>query len=258
MALANYVKFRRGTQAMFDSLATKDADCLYFISEKNATSGLLYLGDKLISGDITANTAISKLEDVLLGADVPTNSMLVYDASLEKWLDKPFSQIFEEITQSLILITMTGATANRDGAVGVVPKPKAGEQDMVLKGNGTWGEVSRLSADREQELAKVRTDLNTLIGDDKQLSVRIVAAQEVDKIVAGARSDLDTLNKISGWITGQENTTAVINTHIVNIQNHIGNLDDEIERLKNKDLDLQEQIYELDDRLQWRNVDNPY
>jgi len=34
---------------------------------------------------------------------------------------------------------MKGATADLDGEVGLVPQPKAGEEDMVLHGNGSWG-----------------------------------------------------------------------------------------------------------------------
>lgn len=33
---------------------------------------------------------------------------------------------------------MTGATSSTDGAGGLVPTPEAGDQDKVLRGNGTW------------------------------------------------------------------------------------------------------------------------
>jgi len=36
---------------------------------------------------------------------------------------------------------MQGATASADGASGLVPKPEAGDQNKVLKGDGTWGTV---------------------------------------------------------------------------------------------------------------------
>lgn len=39
----------------------------------------------------------------------------------------------------LQLVTFEGATASADGASGLVPKPQAGDQDKVLKGDGTWG-----------------------------------------------------------------------------------------------------------------------
>ena len=81
MALANYVKFRRGTPANYAALASKDADSLYFISEKDATQGVLYLGDKLISGSLTANISLSDLQDVLLGNNITPNSLLIYDGT---------------------------------------------------------------------------------------------------------------------------------------------------------------------------------
>ena len=37
---------------------------------------------------------------------------------------------------------MQGATASADGASGLVPAPEAGDQDKVLKGDGTWGTVA--------------------------------------------------------------------------------------------------------------------
>lgn len=38
-----------------------------------------------------------------------------------------------------MISVMEGATASADGASGLVPKPLAGDQDKVLKGDGTWG-----------------------------------------------------------------------------------------------------------------------
>ena len=37
---------------------------------------------------------------------------------------------------------MTGATADKDGTSGAVPAPKAGEENMFLRGDGTWAKVS--------------------------------------------------------------------------------------------------------------------
>lgn len=84
MALANYVKFRRGTPAGYAALSVKDADSLYFISEKDATQGVLYLGDKLISGSLTSNISLSDLEDILLSSNVTPNSLLIYDGEAQK------------------------------------------------------------------------------------------------------------------------------------------------------------------------------
>lgn len=37
----------------------------------------------------------------------------------------------------------TGATDSRDGDIGLVPLPEAGQQNKVLKANGTWGDVPK-------------------------------------------------------------------------------------------------------------------
>lgn len=36
--------------------------------------------------------------------------------------------------------TMTGATADADGASGTVPAPKAGQENLFLRGDGTWAQ----------------------------------------------------------------------------------------------------------------------
>lgn len=38
--------------------------------------------------------------------------------------------------------TMTGATSTRGGTSGLVPAPAIGKQNTVLKGDGTWGDLS--------------------------------------------------------------------------------------------------------------------
>lgn len=43
----------------------------------------------------------------------------------------------------LVSKTMTGATADTDGASGLVPAPKAGQNEKFLRGDGTWAEVDK-------------------------------------------------------------------------------------------------------------------
>lgn len=253
MALANYVKFRRGTPAQFEALAAKDADCLYFISEKNAITGLLYLGDKLISGSIISSMSLSDLEDILLGNNISPNSILIYDGTEEKWVNKPFSDVFGDITGGLI--SMVGATSSRDGAAGIVPVPLAGDQNKFLRGDATWAEVSGLTEVQAQELVQLRTDVNTIRGEDIGLSMREVAAEEVTKIVAGADSDFDTLKEIADWIADHPDSATQLNSRLTVVEANVDNLEDEIALLKAKDIDLQDQIDELDNRMRWFKVD---
>lgn len=88
--MANYVKFLRGTPAAYNSLETKQADTLYFISEKDSLDCKLYLGEKLIaggsvSGDGSGVSTLAELQDVLL-TSLQADSFLVYKDG--KWVNK--------------------------------------------------------------------------------------------------------------------------------------------------------------------------
>lgn len=84
----NYVKFMRGTQTLYNSLATKDQDTLYFVHENaNDDHGKLYLGNKLISGSSSnpgGNISISDIQDVLIDNNVADGDLFVYDEAEEK------------------------------------------------------------------------------------------------------------------------------------------------------------------------------
>lgn len=60
--MANYVKFFRGTPKAYAN-TVKNSDTLYFVSESDSNIGSLYLGSKLISGEINS---LTELEDILL------------------------------------------------------------------------------------------------------------------------------------------------------------------------------------------------
>lgn len=275
MALANYVKFRRGTPASYAALAVKDADSLYFISEKDATQGVLYLGDKLISGSLTSNISLSDLEDILLSSNVTPNSVLIYDGEAQKWVNKPFSEIFSEITGSLV--EMQGATANADGASGMVPKPVAGDQNKFLRGDAQWIAVNEFTPTDAAKLNTVEEAVTDILGDDagSGLSMREVAAEEVAKIVAEAPASFDTLKEIADWIENHPDTTDINNRltavenglsnvqgdlssmqgDITYLNNAITDVQGDITNLQSKDDDLQAQITAIDNRLRWEELD---
>ena len=76
----NYVKFMRGTQTLYNSLATKDQDTLYFVYESaNAETGKLYLGNKLISGSSSNPSGDISINDV---ADIIVNNETLADGDL--------------------------------------------------------------------------------------------------------------------------------------------------------------------------------
>ena len=87
--LINYVKFQRGTPSAYKNLSVKDEDTLYFISETDAVTGILYLGEKLISsgnsGDIIMTSLLKDLSDVDV-SNVADKDLLGYDAASQKWV----------------------------------------------------------------------------------------------------------------------------------------------------------------------------
>lgn len=94
MALEKYVKFLRGTPTAFGNLTTKSEDTLYFVSEPGSTTGLLYLGSKLIGG----GAELGSLADVNL-ADAVNGDILTYDATTQQWVAKDLESLLAQIPE---------------------------------------------------------------------------------------------------------------------------------------------------------------
>lgn len=120
----NYVKFYRGTPLAFEN-AIKNNDTLYFITESDSNKGSLYLGDKLIGSNISS---IADLDDILL-SNLADNQILAYNEETEKWINKSIIDVIG---------VMLGATSTTQGSNGLVPAPGIGQQDLFLRGDGTW------------------------------------------------------------------------------------------------------------------------
>ena len=158
----NYVKFLRGTPTAWAKIpeADKDKDTLYFISETNGKTGQLYLGPKLIIGEISNINNIGDLQDVLISEDITANNILIYDDHQQKWINKP---IFEVLSQ--IVTIMVGAKDDANGLSGLVPPPKAGDNKLYLRGDATWANPT----------AAVELVLDTLVGKDTGKSIRDIS-----------------------------------------------------------------------------------
>ena len=188
--LSGYVKFLRGTPAAWESIITKDPDTLYFIAEPNDTSGKLYLGNKLISGGGSGSSlSISDLEDVLIGANVPSNAVLLYNSTSNIW--EPAS-LATAIAQ--VVAVMTGATASSDGLAGLVPQPLLGQQGLFLRGDGTWANPT----------AAVESSLAALRGSDTTGTIREIAIDAINGLLEDAPENLDTLQELAQWIANHE------------------------------------------------------
>lgn len=123
---ASYVKFFRGYQDTYDNLIEKNSDTLYFIYKTDSDGAKLYLGDKLISDNITK---ISDLIDIEFN-EIKSNDILIYNE--DKWINK---SIIDAIG------IMTGATETSQGGLGLVPAPGEKQQNYFLRGDGTWAPI---------------------------------------------------------------------------------------------------------------------
>ena len=138
----NYVKFYRGTPLAFEN-TIKNSDTLYFITETDSNKGSLYLGDKLISNNISS---IADLDDITL-SELSGNQILAYDEENDKWVNK---SILDAVG------VMIGATNTAQGSNGLVPAPGMGQQNLFLRGDGTWATpVSTIQLSSDNKTIKV-------------------------------------------------------------------------------------------------------
>ncbi len=257
----NYVKFLRGTPTAYANLTPKDSDTLYFISETNADRGVLYLGEKLISGSLSSSTTLEDLSDVLIGAGIQAGSLLYYDGS--KWVNKTLSEIFE-----IIVSVMVGATPTTNGRSGLVPTPARGQQNLYLKGDATWGNPT---ATIEPTINLMVTQVGTLIGNDTDMSVREIAQQEVGKIVDNAPAAFDTLKEIAEYLADHPSEgdiaarltaiESVILTPTTGLQDRMGLAETAINTIQNTmnsfslaDAEHDRQIADIYDKLKWQDM----
>jgi hypothetical protein len=195
----NYVKFIRGTEASWAKIddSQKSSDTLYFITDTGSATGKLYLGAKLISnGALTSATSLKDLNDVFIEEGITDQSILVYDVASMSWKSKSILDIFLDVHNVFV-----GAEAEKDGTEGFVPAPKAGEQNLFLRGDATWADPTEAVRGSLEEL---QNKFNSLVGEDADLSMREIAAEEassaVASIIADAPEKFDTLKEIADWI----------------------------------------------------------
>ena len=208
--LGNYVKFIRGTPKDWAALtkAEKDLDTLYFISEPEGEEGKLYLGPKLIAGGGSgaSDGSLKDLQDILLSESIEANSFLVYDSESKKWINKTASQVLASIAT-----LMKGATADKDGAAGLVPVPTRGQQNLFLRGDATWADPT----------AELQATVAVLIGSDADKSIREIARDELKTVVGTADEAFDTLGEIEEWIKNHEDATDILKlaNKVTNLEN---------------------------------------
>lgn len=235
--MINYVKFLRGTPTAFSKIAVKDTDTLYFISEPGATVGKLYLGEKLISGaaDIS-NSSLNDFKDVVIDKDTLVDgSILMFDQATETWVNKTLEEV--------VVGVMVGATTSEAGEAGMVPQPKAGDNELFLRGDATWAKPNA------QEIADLQAITGALIEgiekneNDQLPSIKDVIVGEISKalIEGGADESLDTLQEIAAWIKNHPEDASELNKDVQDLKTSVGNIEDILNGITDEDGEVVEE-----------------
>lgn len=121
----------RGTTAAWNNLpiADRNSDTLYFIADAASDEGLLYLGNKLIAGGSSDKPLmkLDDLDDVVIDGNLGDLSYIVFDWASQTWVNKDPRQL-----------VFGGASASAMGKAGLVPVPQKGQDNLFLRGDGTW------------------------------------------------------------------------------------------------------------------------
>ena len=125
---ANYVRFYRGSPEAY-AKELKNNDTLYFVYSSDSNKGSLYLGDRLISGNISN---ITDLEDLII-TELQDKQILQYDIAQSAWVNKSIRDAIG---------IMVGASEDSQGSIGLVPAPGIGQQNLFLKGDGNWASIA--------------------------------------------------------------------------------------------------------------------
>ena len=200
----DYVKFIRGSKEAFNLLNNKDSNTLYFISEKDSTTGSLYLGSKLISGE---STGISELGNIVI-KNIGDSQILYYDYESEAWVN---GSIYD------LIGTMKGATADTDSTIGLVPVAKAGQQNLFFRGDGIW-------AVPEFEVKEVKFDANIFTNNETE-EVSLIDFK--DAVVGSLLTKGE--NGSVKW-TSKENLLSAVNGEITSLKEQISKFEGGITR----------------------------
>lgn len=257
--MANYVKFMRGTPTAYENLRLKEEDTLYFISESDAATGKLYIGDKLVNAEMSQTDFkiyLNKLEDVDISG-AKQNDLLGYDEVSQKWIPVNIDSVMS-------IPIMTGATLNQDGKKGLVPAPVAGDENKFLRGDGSWITIQQGASLKYKKVSSIEEiDTNAedaseyiyLVAKDNEYEEYLVIDNKIEAIGA-LNVSLDnyaTKEELGQVNNGIINSLSQIDSKVSNIESSLNNfiLKTEYEE-KIKSID--EDIIQLKKSTQWGNL----
>ena len=139
---------------------------------------------------------------------LPSGLGEVYDGSAWKTVIKPTVTKIE-----------AGVT---DEQVATAKAVKDYVDNLVTGGIGALGALAKkdevteteLGDDLKKKINDAAAQASTLVGEDASKSARVIAAEEVAKIVDGADASFDTLKEIADWISGHKTDAASMNSAI--------------------------------------------
>ena len=133
--------------------------------------------DAITKYDIDKLRTLENYDDTLLKKKITALEKLAHEHSNKSILDKTTASFTTDYERLMPLIRLyIGATGFEDGAAGLVPPAKAGEQNYVLTGSGKWvpnagGETYELPIASATELGGIKIGEGLEISEDGTLTV---------------------------------------------------------------------------------------
>lgn len=187
---ANYVRFYRGSPEAYVN-TIKNNDTLYFIYSSDSDKGSLYLGDRLISGNISN---ITDLEDLII-RELQDKQILQYDKAKSAWVNKSIKDAIG---------IMVGADEDSQGSIGLVPAPGIGQQNLFLRGDGVWTSPEILSSTDDKTITTIDNVLTLKdFGVKYYYYVEATGSEETGDFVP-AHYDAQIVDDTHPWIEGLE------------------------------------------------------
>lgn len=187
---ANYVRFYRGSPEAYANVIKND-DTLYFVYSSDSDKGSLYLGDRLISGNVSN---ITDLEDLII-TELQDKQILQYDEAQSAWVNKSIREAIG---------VMTGAKENAQGSIGLVPAPGIGEQNLFLRGDGVWASPGASSSTDNKSITTVNNVLTLKdFGVKYYKYVEATGSEETSDFVP-AHYEAQIVDDTHPWLEGLE------------------------------------------------------
>jgi hypothetical protein len=138
------------------------------------------------------------LEDIVLSESLLDGDLLVYDGEEEKWINK-------SVLDAIGL--MGRAYADSQGQAGLVPAPGIGQQELFLRGDGTWAApVSTIQLFSDNKTIETFDGHTLSLKDFGQQYYKYVAASgssEEEDYVA-SHYELQIVDEAHPWKAGLE------------------------------------------------------